>query len=45
MTAELSFACGTSDQPLLFRTVGDMLEFAAERWQNHEALVMGVLSE
>jgi hypothetical protein len=45
MTAELSFACGTSDQPLLFRTVGDMLELAAERWPNHEAPVMGALSE
>ena len=40
MTAELSFACGTSEQPLLFRTVGDMLELAAERRPNHEALVV-----
>jgi fatty-acyl-CoA synthase len=40
MTAELSYACGTSEQPLLFRTVGDMLDLAAERWPNHEALVV-----
>jgi acyl-CoA synthetase (AMP-forming)/AMP-acid ligase II len=42
MTAEPSFACGTSEQPLLFRTVGDMLELAAERWPNHEALILDV---
>src|ERR1700736_478147 len=40
MPAELTFACGTSEQPLLFRTVGDMLELAAERRPNHEALVV-----
>jgi fatty-acyl-CoA synthase len=37
---EASYVCGTSEQPLLHRTVGDALGFAAERWPQREALVV-----
>ena len=30
--AESSYLCGTTGQPLLYRTVGDVLAAAAERW-------------
>lgn len=37
--AELSFVCGTSDQPLIYQTIGDALTRAAQRWGEREALV------
>jgi fatty-acyl-CoA synthase len=37
---EASYVCGTSEQPLLHRTVGDALGFAAERWPQREALIV-----
>lgn len=36
----LSYVSGTSDQPLLYRTVGATLEHAAERWPARDALIM-----
>jgi fatty-acyl-CoA synthase len=35
-----SYVCGTSDQPLLYRTVSGVLSDAAERWPTTEALVV-----
>jgi fatty-acyl-CoA synthase len=37
--AELSYVCGTSDKPLLFKTIGQTIEEAAKTWPSHEALV------
>jgi fatty-acyl-CoA synthase len=36
----LSYVCGASDVPLLFKTVGGVLEEAARLWPNREALVV-----
>ena len=35
-----SYVCGTSDQPLLYQTVGETLERAAERWPARDALII-----
>jgi len=35
-----SYVCGTSDQPLLYRTVGGVLSDAAQKWAEAEALVV-----
>jgi fatty-acyl-CoA synthase len=40
MTSTPSYACGTTDVPLLGLTVGDMLDRSAGRWPEHEALVV-----
>src|SRR5262245_46516344 len=37
---DLSYVCGTADEPLLYKTVGTVLEEAASRWGNREALVV-----
>ena len=36
----LSYVCGTSDEPLLYKTIGATLEEAADRWPDREALVV-----
>ena len=36
----LSYVCGTSEEPLLYKTVGALLEEAAQRWGDREALVV-----
>jgi fatty-acyl-CoA synthase len=36
----LSYVSGTSDEPLLYKTVGAVLEEAAQRWGDREALVV-----
>jgi fatty-acyl-CoA synthase len=36
----LSYACGISDKPLLYQTIGGALEDAARRWGGREALVI-----
>lgn len=36
----LSYVSGTSDQPLLYQTVGATLEHAAERWPTRDALII-----
>jgi fatty-acyl-CoA synthase len=38
--AESSYVCGTSRHPLLYRTVGEVLASAAERWPLREALIV-----
>ena len=40
MKESMSFVCGTSDQPLIYRTVGDVLSHAAEQWGDREAIVV-----
>jgi fatty-acyl-CoA synthase len=40
MSETLSYVCGTSDQPLLYKTVGAVLEEAAARWPDRDALIM-----
>lgn len=36
----LSYVCGTSDEPLLYKTVGAVLEQAAECWGDRDALIV-----
>jgi fatty-acyl-CoA synthase len=36
----LSYVCGTSDKPLLFKTIGQAIEEAAQSWGDREALVV-----
>jgi fatty-acyl-CoA synthase len=36
----LSYVCGVGDEPLLYKTVGAVLEEAAARWGEREALVV-----
>jgi fatty-acyl-CoA synthase len=36
----MSYVCGTSDEPLLYRTVGAALEEAAARWPDRDALIV-----
>lgn len=36
----LSYVCGVSDKPLLFQTIGEVLDEAAYRWGTHDAVVM-----
>jgi len=38
-TPEMSYACGTADFPLLWQTIGDMLNEIAERYPDNEAIV------
>jgi fatty-acyl-CoA synthase len=40
MTVAPSFVCGTTEQPLLFQTVGEALKLAAERSPKHDALIV-----
>ena len=40
MSSIRSYACGTSDAPLLGLTIGDMLDRSAERWPDNDALVV-----
>jgi fatty-acyl-CoA synthase len=37
---DLSYVCGTGSVPLLYKTVGAVLEDAAERWGNRPALIV-----
>lgn len=36
----LSYVCGTSSEPLLYRTIGAVLEEAAARWPDRDALIV-----
>ena len=40
MNQAMSYVCGTSQQPLIFRTVGDTLLDAVEKWGDKEAIVV-----
>ena len=35
-----SYVCGTSDQPLIYQTIGDAFDGAVERWADREAIVV-----
>jgi len=39
-TRPASYVCGTSEVPLIYRTIGDALREAAARWGEREALVV-----
>lgn len=39
MSERLSYVCGTSDVPLIYKTIGAALDGAADRWGQHDALV------
>jgi fatty-acyl-CoA synthase len=36
----VSFVCGTSDQPLIYQTIGDAFDQAVELWADKEAIVV-----
>ena len=36
----LSYVCGASDTPLMFKTVGGVLEDAVRQWPDREALIV-----
>jgi hypothetical protein len=40
MGATLSYVCGASDEPLLYKTVGAALEDAAAQWPERIALIV-----
>jgi len=35
-----SYVCGTSDQPLIYETIGDAFDQAVEQWADNEAIVV-----
>ncbi|MEM8890404.1 MAG: AMP-binding protein, partial [Bacteroidota bacterium] len=37
---KLSYACGTSEKPLLGITIGDMFDQTAAKYPNNEALIV-----
>ena len=38
MKQAMSFVCGTSHQPLMYQTIGDVFDTAVERWGEKEAI-------
>jgi fatty-acyl-CoA synthase len=40
VSPEPSYVCGTTAQPLVYRTIGEAFEQAVERWGDHEAIVV-----
>jgi fatty-acyl-CoA synthase len=40
MNTNVSYVCGTSDQPLIYQTIGEALDGAVERWGDKEAVVV-----
>jgi fatty-acyl-CoA synthase len=40
MSERLSYVCGTGDEPLLYKTVGAVLEEAAGQWPDRDALIV-----
>ena len=40
MNSSKSFVCGSSDQPLIYQTIGDALDQAVEQWGEKEAIVV-----
>ena len=35
-----SYVCGTSDQPLIYQTIGDAFKQAVEQWADKDAIVV-----
>jgi len=40
MKPAMSYVCGTSDQPLIYQTIGDAFDRTVERWGGREAIVV-----
>ena len=40
MSKSASYVCGTSDQPLIYQTIGDAFDQAVEQWGDKEAVVV-----
>jgi fatty-acyl-CoA synthase len=40
MKSSLSFVCGTSDQPLIYQTIGDAFDQAVAKWDEKEAVIV-----
>lgn len=40
MSQSASYVCGTSDQPLIYQTIGDAFDQAVEQWGDKEAVVV-----
>jgi fatty-acyl-CoA synthase len=40
MNTSVSYVCGTSNQPLIYQTIGDALDEAVKRWGDREAVVV-----
>jgi len=40
MSKSVSYVCGTSDQPLIYQTIGDAFDQAVEQWGDKEAVVV-----
>jgi fatty-acyl-CoA synthase len=40
MNTSVSYVCGTSNQPLIYQTIGDALDEAVTRWGDREAVVV-----
>jgi len=40
MSKPASYVCGTSDQPLIYQTIGDAFDQAVERWDDKNAIVV-----
>jgi len=40
MKSNVSYVCGSSDQPLIYQTIGDAFDEAVERWGDKEAVVV-----
>jgi fatty-acyl-CoA synthase len=40
MSKSVSYVCGTSDQPLIYQTIGDAFDHAVEKWGDKDAVVV-----
>jgi fatty-acyl-CoA synthase len=40
MSKSASYVCGTSDQPLIYQTIGDAFDHAVEKWGDKDAVVV-----
>ncbi len=40
MKESISYVCGTSEQPLIHQTIGDLLQSAVDQWADKEAIVV-----
>ena len=40
MKTTMSFVCGSSEKPLIYRTIGDAFDDAVEQWGDREAIVV-----
>ena len=40
MKTSMSYICGTSSEPLIYQTIGDLFDQAVERWGDKEAIIV-----